>query len=166
VINRGGGAAVSCQRLLPDVLPPGDSVVTSHHLHLDPVPRLVADARRFVLQHAPDLPDETRDALVLLTSELVTNAVLHARTPLELGITVADESVLVTVHDLDLALPEQVPYAGREGGWGLGLVEALAEESELRTDPDGGKTAWFRLSRSSSRQVPDGAAGRPQKPGG
>jgi two-component sensor histidine kinase len=157
---------VSCQRLLPDVLPDGDHVVASHHLHLDPVPRLVADARRFVLQHAPELADETRDALVLLTSELVTNAILHARTPLELGITVADESVLVAVHDLDLALPEQVPYANREGGWGLGLVQALAEEAEIRSDPDGGKTAWFRISRSTSRQVPDGAAVRSRKPGG
>lgn len=157
---------MSCQRVLLHALPPGDAVVASHHLHLDPVPRLVAEARRFVLQHAPDLPDETRDVLALLTSELVTNAVLHARTAIELGITVADASVLVTVHDLDLALPEQVPYAGREGGWGLGLVQAMAEQAELCRDPDGGKTAWFRLSRSRSRQVPDGAAGRPGRPGG
>lgn len=157
---------MSCQRLLPDVLPPGDAVVTSHHLHLDPLPRLVTDARRFVLEHAPDLPDETRDALVLLTSELVTNAVLHARTPLELGVTVADDSVVVTVHDLDLALPEQAPYSGREGGWGLGLVQALAEAAEISPHPEGGKTAWFRLSRSTSRQVPDGAAVRSEKAGG
>lgn len=157
---------MSCQRLLPDVLPPGHAVVTSHHLHLDPLPRLVADARRFVLEHVPDLPDETRDALVLLTSELVTNAVLHARTPLELGVTVADDSVMVTVHDLDLALPEQVPHNGREGGWGLGLVQALAEASEISSHPEGGKTAWFRLSRSTSRQVPDGAAVRSERAGG
>lgn len=64
---------------------------------------------------------------MLLTSELVTNAVLHAPcTPLEVGITLAAESVLVTVHDLDLARPEQQPYYHREGGWGLGLVDALA----------------------------------------
>jgi two-component sensor histidine kinase len=156
---------VSSQRGLPGALRPGDHVRESHHLHLDPVPRLVADARRFVLQHAPDLPADTQDSLVLLTSELVTNAVLHARTAIDLGITIADDCVVVTVHDLDLARPEQDPYAGREGGWGLGLVAALAEGSATTSDPGGGKTAWFRLARTPAPAVQDGAAARPQVPG-
>ena len=151
---------MSCQHVLPDALLPGEHVQESHHLHLDPLPRIVSQARRFVLSHAPDLPADTQDALVLLTSELVTNAVLHARTPIELGITIGDDSILVTVHDLDLARPEQDPYAQREGGWGLGLVSALAESSSLDTHPDGGKTAWFRLPRNGSATVPDGAAER------
>ena len=113
-----------------------------------------------MLEHAPDLPQETQDSLVLLTSELVTNAVLHARTEIELGITVGDDSIVVTVHDLDLARPEQDPYASREGGWGLGLVSALAEVSAMQTDPEGGKVAWFRLGRTGSQHVADGAAAR------
>jgi anti-sigma regulatory factor (Ser/Thr protein kinase) len=152
---------VSCQKVLPDAIPSSDHVQASFHLHLDPVPRLVAEARRFVLSHAPDLDDDSTDALVLLTSELVTNAVLHARTPIELGITIADESVLVTVHDQDLARPEQNPYAQREGGWGLGLVKALAVESAMEPHPDGGKTAWFRISRVTTPDVAHGAAARP-----
>ncbi len=157
---------MSCERLLPSVLGTSDQVRSTHHLHLDPVPRLVSEARRFVLQHAPDLPEDVEDALVLMTSELVTNAVLHARTPLEVGITVSDESVLVTVHDLDLVRPEQQPYGGREGGWGLGLVQALAEDSAMVSDPDGGKTAWFRLSRAAVPDVLDGAAARTRPTGG
>jgi two-component sensor histidine kinase len=152
---------VSRQRILPGALAPGDHVRESHHLHLDPVPRLVSDARRFVLQHAPDLPGETQDNLVLLTSELVTNAVLHARTAIDLGITIGDDSIVVTVHDLDLARPEQDPYSSREGGWGLGLVSALAEVSALQPHPEGGKIAWFRLGRTGAAQVADGAAARP-----
>ena len=152
---------MSCQRILPGALAPGDHVRESHHLHLDPVPRLVSDARRFVLEHAPDLPPDTQDSLVLLTSELVTNAVLHARTEIELGITIGDDSIVVTVHDLDLARPEQDPYASREGGWGLGLVSALADRSAMHTDPAGGKVAWFRLGRTSTSDVADGAAARP-----
>ncbi len=152
---------MSCQRILPGALAPGDAVLESHHLRLDPVPRLVADARRFVLEHAPDLPSDTQDSLVLLTSELVTNAVLHARTSIELGITIADDSVVVTVHDLDLARPEQDPNGSREGGWGLGLVSALADSSAMQTDPEGGKIAWFRLGRTGAPEVPDGAAARP-----
>ena len=151
---------MSCQRILPSALPPEDSVRESHHLYMDPLPRQVSDARRFVLEHAPDLPPDTRDSLLLLTSELVTNAVLHARTPIELGITIGDDSIVVTVHDLDLARAEQDPYAAREGGWGLGLVSALAESSAMSSDPEGGKTAWFRLPRGSLAPVPDGAAAR------
>lgn len=151
--------------MVPTVLG-GDPVRSTHHLHLDPLPRLVAEARRFVLEHAPDLPADTEDALVLLTSELVTNAVLHARTPLDVGITVSDDVVMVSVHDLDLVRPDQQPYAGREGGWGLGMVEALAESSAMVRDPDGGKTAWFTLSRGDVRDVADGAAARERSGGG
>ena len=156
---------MSCQRVLPDALPPGDVVERTDHLHLQPVPRLVGSARRFVAERLPDLPAEVVDALLLMTSELVTHAVLHARTPIELGITVSRESVLVTVHDLDLARPSQQPYAGREGGWGLGLVAALAQGSAMDSDPEGGKTAWFRLARTGAPDVQDGAAARLGVPG-
>ena len=152
---------MSCQRVAAFALAPGDVVEQMHHIHLEPLPRLVARAREFVRDHAPALPDETRDALLLMTSELVTNAVLHARTPLEVGITVSETSVLVTVHDLDLTRPEQQPYDAREGGWGLGLVAALAEQFALEPHDDGGKTAWFRLLRKDVRPVQDGVAARP-----
>jgi len=155
---------VSCERVLPQALPAGDRVQESFHLHLDPAPRRVEAARAFVAEHAPPLPSATHDALLLLTSELVTNAVLHARTPLEVGIAVAEQSVLVTVFDLDLDLTwaTQQPYARREGGWGLGLVAALAEASDLEPHADGGKTAWFRLPRGELPTVNDAVAARPE----
>lgn len=87
---------MSCERVLPHALRSGEVVEGTWHVQLDPLPRLVASARAFVASHAPPLPDGTVDALLLLTSELVTNAVLHARTPLEVGITVGQQSVLVT----------------------------------------------------------------------
>lgn len=151
---------MSCQRVLAEALAPGDTVLASHHLHLDPLPRLVSSARSFVRDHAPPLPDDTAEALVLLTSELVTNAVLHARTAIEVGITVAAQSVVVTVHDEDLARPEQQPYPRREGGWGLGLVRELAQASDMSLHPGDGKTAWFRLSRAGSAAPRPGAAAR------
>ncbi len=120
-------------------------------------------------EHAPPLPDDTADVLLLLTSELVTNAVLHARTAIELGITVGERSVVVTVHDLDLTRPEQRPYAEREGGWGLGLVRALAEDSAMEHHPGDGKTAWFRLPRVGGEPGARPAAARrpePETPGG
>lgn len=159
---------MSCQRVLPAALLSGDTVQSSHHLHLDAVPRLVGQARAFVREHAPPLPDDIADVLQLLTSELVTNAVLHARSAIEVGITVGRVSVLVTVHDENLTRTEQRPYVQREGGWGLGLVRELAEEWAMELHPGDGKTVWFRLLRegggtaapgSARRAEPDGAGG-------
>jgi two-component sensor histidine kinase len=148
-------------KLVERLLPPSDHVQETVSLRIEPVPRAVGDARRFVAAHAPELPPETRDSLLLLTSELVTNAVLHARTEIEVGVVVADESVMVLVHDRDLTMPNQDPYASREGGWGLGLVKALSQDAALCRHPEGGKTAWFRLSRRyGAPSIADGAAAR------
>lgn len=138
---------MSCSRVLPDALPPGDVVEQSDHLHLQPVPRLVATARRFVRERLPDLDDDLVDAVMLMTSELVTNAIIHARTPLELGVTVSRQCVLVTVHDLDLVRPAQEPYSDRDGGRGLSLVRALSDDASLARHEGEGKTAWFRVRR-------------------
>lgn len=147
---------MSCEYLLPIALGADDEVQSVHHLHLEPLPRLIGDARTFVSEHAPPLGRETRDALLLLTSELVTNAVIHARTELVVGVTTTARHVLVTVHDLELRsatkrLPEacadSAPGEAREGGRGLGLVEALAVRSDVVPHPRGGKTAWFLLDR-------------------
>ncbi len=153
---------MSCDRFLPRVMP-GETAVGNHHLHLDPQPHLVSAARAFVLQHCPDVPGETRDVLELLTSELVTNAILHAGTPLEVGLTITQESLVVTVHDLDRPSDQPGSFQHREGGWGLGLVSALATDSAIGPHPDGGKTAWFRLPLGALPVVEDGAALRPNR---
>jgi len=69
---------------------------------LDPDPIAASEARRFVadtfaLWHLT----EDLDTVALLTSELVTNGVLHARTPLEVGMTSDERGLLVEVHDTD-----------------------------------------------------------------
>ena len=137
---------MSCYRLLARALPPDDVVESVDHLHLDPLPRVVHTAREFVRGHLPPVTDDTLDTVLLLTSELVTNAVIHARTAIEVGITVTSTAVLITVHDEDLGrAPMSIP--GREGGRGLGLVTALAEETATERHPGEGKTVWFRLAR-------------------
>lgn len=137
-----------------------DAVTAGHHLELAPVPRSVSQARHFVRSHAPQLSDETQDSLTLLTSELVSNAVIHARTAIEVDLLVTGSWVVVAVHDLNLVTPLQQPYADREGGWGLGLVGALAESWCAVVHPEGGKTTWFRLPRGEAHAVADGAAAR------
>lgn len=144
----GGGSAVSCYRISARAVPASDVVVSTEHLHLDPLPRVVAEARSFIREHAPAMEEGLTDVLLLLTSELVTNAVIHARTPIEVGITVTDRSVIVTVHDEDLG--GQPAREGREGGWGLGLVRQLADDYDMERYAGDGKTAWFRVSRAAA----------------
>ncbi len=131
--------------MLAAALPHGEPVEREASLVLPPQPAHVRRARRFVRDEAP-LAGDRLDVLVLLTSELVTNAVIHARTQVELTVAVTARSVLVMVHDLH-AGPAPAPDEGREGGWGLGLVAALAAAAGTDRHPDGGKTAWFRLAR-------------------
>ena len=138
-------APVSCYRISARAVPDVDVVESMEHLHLQPLPRVVRDARDFVREQSPAVPGDLLDILLLLTSELVTNAVIHARTELELGVTVTDRSVIVTVHDEDLGHAPQ--RGGREGGWGLGLVRQLAEDSDMEQHAGAGKTAWFRVPR-------------------
>lgn len=128
------------------VLPAGEVVDSAEQIDLDPLPRLVGSVRRFVTSRAPELQEDARDALELLTSELVTNAIIHARTPLRVGMLVTALSVVVTVHDLDLGHSEISPEL-REGGRGLGLVEVLADAWGIHKGEQGGKTVWFRLNR-------------------
>jgi anti-sigma regulatory factor (Ser/Thr protein kinase) len=142
---------VSCHRLLPGALPDGDVVERVDHLHLQPLPRLVSTARGFVRDRLPELDSDTADSVLLMTSELVTNAVIHARTPLEVGVTVSRDCVLVTVHDLDLVRPAQQPYSDRDGGRGLGMVATLSDRFALERYEGEGKTAWFRVSRGGGR---------------
>ena len=143
---------------------PGASVAATRRvLDLPPEPGAVPAARRMLrelLQMSGH--DEWADPAELACTELVTNAVLHARSAIELGITVADHSVVVTVHDEDLTRPEQQPYEGREGGWGLGLVRELSAASSLVKHPGDGKTAWFRLPRTGGPTGRPGSAARAQ----
>jgi anti-sigma regulatory factor (Ser/Thr protein kinase) len=132
---------------LTTVLDEGERVESVQHLRLEPDVRVVGEARSFVIEHAPELPEDDREVLRLLTSELVTNAVIHARTTIELAVVTSDRHVVVTVHDLDIGHVEVRAHVGREGGWGLGLVRSLADRSDMTRHPGGGKTAWFRLPR-------------------
>jgi anti-sigma regulatory factor (Ser/Thr protein kinase) len=142
---------VSCYRISARAVPAGHVIESVEHVHLQPVPRDVGTARGFIRGNAPSLPEDLLDTVLLLTSELVTNAVIHARTPLEVGITVTDRSVVVTVHDEDL---NPAPGRGtREGGWGLGLVRELAEDSAMERHGSEGKTAWFRVGRHNAGSV-------------
>jgi anti-sigma regulatory factor (Ser/Thr protein kinase) len=121
------------------------------------VTRLPADAsavpaaRRFASQalihqgaHG-DLLDQTQ----LLVTELTTNSVVHAHSPIRLSVFPSQDCVRVEVRDDDptpLHTPE-MPEPDAEGGRGLWLVCALARRWGVNGN-ERGKTVWFELAEA------------------
>jgi anti-sigma regulatory factor (Ser/Thr protein kinase) len=100
------------------------------------------------------------DDLLLLTSELVTNAVVHARTDLHLGVTWDGDHVLVTVQDLGRAPDVERVRATvtldleEESGRGMAIIAALATDFGWRLLPNGvGKVMWFVLAITACPEV-------------
>jgi DNA-binding NarL/FixJ family response regulator len=94
--------------------------------------------------------DTSLDTLVLLTSELVTNVVTHARSRCHLGVELFDEVVRVSVSD-ESGVPLEVRTVGSdsESGRGLALVEMLSSNWGV-VNRTAGKTVWFEVPRTAS----------------
>ena len=96
-----------------------------------------------------------RDLAVLLTSELVTNAVVHARTPVRLTVYL-DEVLTVEVADGSPVLPVAHGVSPEEDrGRGLSLVARLADRWGSRREGDG-KVVWFVLEPPAGGQTDGG----------
>lgn len=90
------------------------------------------------------------DALLLLTSELVTNAVVHARTSLSLSLRSSDGCIRLTVTDENSrSVHPRRADATDEGGRGLMLVEALSSAWGVESH-DSGKEVWCELRRAAT----------------
>jgi len=94
---------------------------------------------------------ELRASAELLTSEIVTNALVHARTEIIVGVFDTDGRLRVEVADgLSVSLPapsDPDPEASR--GRGLWLIDAIATDWGVES-VEAGKLVWFELT-------PDGA---------
>ncbi|GAA3003372.1 SpoIIE family protein phosphatase [Streptomyces fulvorobeus] len=130
----------------------GSAVITARAAAtFDPVGRSVATARAFVRDTLQGwgYTDVVDDAVVL-TSELVTNAVVHAGTAADVLCLRTEDGVRIEVSD---HYPErEIPLLGsamdtspeREGGRGLLLCAALASRWGVEYTPTH-KHVWFRL---------------------
>lgn len=117
------------------------------------VPRARHAVRDLLARQRVPAGDELVQSLLLIVSELVTNAVRHAAL-LSPRITV---EVRVAAGWVRIAVEDNHPYRpkalqadqGRTGGRGLLLVQALAEEAGGGYDvdhiPGGGKAVWAVL---------------------
>lgn len=117
-------------------------------IQLPPVASSVATARRWAGAFvAPVAGASTAETASLLVSELVSNVVLHARTPCEISVERDDPLVRFAVRDFSERLPQ--PAAPSESlamsGRGLLLVEQLSDAHGVDRHPEGGKSVWFEL---------------------
>jgi DNA-binding NarL/FixJ family response regulator len=113
-------------------------------------PRSAGRAREAVTSAlVTEVPDAALDTLVLLTSELVTNVVAHARTACHLGVELFPDVVRVSVTDED-DRPLRPRHASNdaESGRGLGLVAMLSSNWGIITR-ERGKTVWFEVPRGA-----------------
>lgn len=136
--------------------PPGDV-----SRRLPPVPASVPEARRLVrdlLRSAGR--EDLEDNAVLLVSEVATNALLHAGTPIQVVARLEGSVLLVEVSDGSQHLPVPRRYGSTAGtGRGLLMLEQLVDDWGVRLHDDG-KTVWFTLSdRERGARDPDSFSG-------
>jgi hypothetical protein len=108
-------------------------------------PESVAAARRFVRDVLNGQSREVVDAAELMTCELVTNCVQHARTEFEL--TIHDEDpIRIEVSDANRGRPvPRSPKPEEPSGRGLRIVEAMSDSWGIKASSTG-KTVWFALT--------------------
>ncbi|MGD0747967.1 MAG: SpoIIE family protein phosphatase [Acidimicrobiales bacterium] len=130
---------------------------TTASRHFPATAASVAQARRFLLLQLPEGSGEDADALVLMLSELATNAVRHAASEYVVSVRVAGggRDVLVEVSDAAGGYPVPQEQSGdAPHGRGLHIVQALADAWGIEMQRDRpGKTVWFS-SRLPDRDGP------------
>jgi anti-sigma regulatory factor (Ser/Thr protein kinase) len=112
-------------------------------VHSDRAPRL---ARAFVAENLQRWHlDDMIETASLVVSEVVTNAVIHARSDAELLLERTPAALRISVVDHGDGLSKRQGTAGSHGGRGLLIVEALS--SRWGTEPtDDGNRVWAELS--------------------
>ncbi len=105
----------------------------------------ISDARHFVTEAVTTRLPGSMDAVAVVLSELVSNAMQHAGPPVRLRILVTGDRVLIEVRDSSTLRPHRrVTGPQEERGRGLLIVDALATEWGFRITRDG-KSTWAEL---------------------
>lgn len=164
-LEAGGAAAfvpkgLTASRLIEELLgvldrehvrPPvtGEEVHLEATVHLDAQPISAREARSFVRRTLGDWECESMvDVVLLLTSELVTNAILHAGSEVDLNLRLAGGVLRITVSDAS-ERPPVLRDASPEstGGRGVALLDAMAVDWGA-VPTASGKLVWFEVAIS------------------
>jgi len=109
-------------------------------------------ARRAIGRLRTGLDPGTLETVRLLVTELVTNSVRHAGAPsVDLRVRVDDNRVRLDVHDdgPGFSPDERPPVRGAHGGWGLFLVDSLADRWGVEEGARGSHV-WAELVRPTA----------------
>jgi anti-sigma regulatory factor (Ser/Thr protein kinase) len=120
--------------------------------------RLPASARasvaaRALIREVADgkLPGSVVEDAILLTLELVTNAIRHAGDePIDVRATVDDSGITVSVRDRGPGFDPAHAVRSDTGGWGLSVVEELSTDWGVVSDEDGTEV-WFEVRETPQR---------------
>jgi anti-sigma regulatory factor (Ser/Thr protein kinase) len=112
--------------------------------------RAAGVARRSVLSSKVSVPGVMRQRLALLLSELVTNAIQHGgagpHETIQVRLSSTPKRVRVEVHDPGARGPVPTDrLVAEKGGYGLLLVDRLADGWGREQTNAGGSLAWFEL---------------------
>ncbi|MFH9697415.1 ATP-binding protein [Streptomyces globisporus] len=108
-----------------------------------------ASTRDFLAGLEPPIRAEAADTVLLVVSELVTNALRHGGGTCTLDLTAHPDTIEVAVHDSSPQAPRmRTPdLSGRTGGFGWPMVNRLARTTSVTPGPSGGKTVRALLPR-------------------
>ena len=119
---------------------------------LPPGPTAPSIGRWVVRAAAPDLGDTTHETVELLTSEVVTNVLRHARpapdSDIRLRVERAEHNIRVEVESDGPAFTPEIPTRPDEAatsGYGLYLVDRLSSAWGVNAEGDRTKV-WFEVS--------------------
>jgi anti-sigma regulatory factor (Ser/Thr protein kinase) len=110
-----------------------------------------AAARQALLEDHKELPAAVRDDVLLLVTELVSNAVLHAgagpERPLQVQLLRGPRWLIVTVFDEGPGFTwhPNAELRNESGGWGLFLVDQIADRWGVECTASGARV-WFELA--------------------
>jgi len=123
----------------------GDQVAVDQILPA--LPSSAGEARRLLRDALPgESSEEAVDAAALALSEIVTNALVHAGTPMRLRVILAPSAVRVELADGSVHLPLPRDYSQAAGtGRGLHLVTEVVDQWGAHHD-DYGKVVWFEIT--------------------
>lgn len=114
-------------------------------LRLPPRTDSVPAARRYARDELRDSSADV-DTVLLLVSEVVTNAVLHARSEVVVVVQQRGGVARVEVSDSSPVRPRPHRFTAESAtGRGLRLLEQLALRWGTDPSEDGGKVVWFEV---------------------
>ena len=111
----------------------------------------VRRTRRFVADSLDGVGDELVENAILMTSELASNSIRHAKSRFTVKVDVTGAAVRIEVSDDGGGRPsKRTPTANEVTGRGLLIIDNLADDWGTTTRA-GRTTVWFLLRRDRVR---------------